>query len=271
MASVNSTKPRKPHKDFPLFAHNNGQWAKKIKGKFHYFGPWDDPDSAFKLWLEQKDDRLAGRKPRDNRNAFTLSDLCNLFLTDRQHRVDAGELTKRTFNEYHQSCKRLIEAFGRNRDVLDLRQDDFLSLRQGYTDKWGPVTLANEIQRVRTLFKFAYDAGLIESPIKFGPTFVKPSQRTLRLHRKQKGQQLFSPQEIKRMVCVASPQIRAMILLGINLGFGNRDCAYLPIEALDLKNGWYDYFRTKTAVDRRAKLWPETVEALNAVISVFNP
>lgn len=108
----------------------NGQWAKKIKGKFRYFGPWEDPDSALKLWLEQKDDLLAGRKPRVDKDAFTLADLCNHFLNDREHRVDASELTKRTFNEYHQACKRLIEVFGRNRPVADIRPDDFLSLAQ---------------------------------------------------------------------------------------------------------------------------------------------
>ena len=44
-------RPEKPHPDFPLYAHSNGQWAKKIVGKVYYFGPWSDPQAALQKWL----------------------------------------------------------------------------------------------------------------------------------------------------------------------------------------------------------------------------
>lgn len=53
-----------------------------------------------------------------------------------------------------------------------------------------------------------------------------------------------------------------MILLGVNCGFGNADCATLPIAALDLAGEWLSYHREKTGINRRCPLWPETVEAL---------
>ena len=52
-----STTPKKPRPDFPLFPHKTGRWAKKVRGRFAYFGKVaNDPmgERAIHLWLEQR-------------------------------------------------------------------------------------------------------------------------------------------------------------------------------------------------------------------------
>ena len=51
-------RPEKPYPDFPLFPHASGQWAKKIKGKLHYFGK--DPHGALNMYLESREEIQAG-------------------------------------------------------------------------------------------------------------------------------------------------------------------------------------------------------------------
>jgi integrase len=266
-AQSKPTKPDKPRPDFPLFPHAAGVWAKKIRGKLHYFGPWDDPDGALAKYLEQKDDLHAGRKPREASDGCTVKELCNRFLNAKQLLVDAKELSPRTWTDYKEACDLVVKCFGKGRLLSDLGQDDFASLRDKLTRKWGPVRVGKVIQCVRCLCKYAYDAELVPAPIRFGPGFKRPSKKVLRLNRAKQGPKLFSADEVRRLLDAAGTQLRAMILLGINCGFGNSDCGNLPLAAVDLKNGWMDYARPKTGIDRRCPLWPETVEALREVLA----
>ena len=98
------SKPAKPRPDFPLFPHATGRWAKKVRGKLVYFGKTDgDPkgSAALLVWLDQKDDLLAGRKPRSKtENGHTIRDLCNRFLTVKESLADSGEIARRTFADY---------------------------------------------------------------------------------------------------------------------------------------------------------------------------
>jgi integrase len=260
-------KPSKPYPDFPLYAHAAGVWAKKIRGKLHYFGPWADPDAALDSYLKQKDALHAGRKPRIEAEGTTVKKLCNQFLIDKQALVDSGELTQRSWDDYKAACVLIVGHFDKGRLLDDIDPDDFASLRKKMAKKWGPVTLRNVIQRIRVVFKFAVDNGLTERVIRYGQGFKRPSQKTLRLHRAEQGPKLFAAQEVRRLIDAAGVQLRAMILLAINGGMGNADCGHLPLAALDLETGIIDFPRPKTGIPRRCPLWPETVQAVREALA----
>ena len=133
--------------------------------KLHYFGPvTQDGDhgaqAALERWLDQKDDLLAGRTPRIKGDSLTVRELVNRFLTLKQAALDCGELVPRTFQDYHQTCGLIVSAFGRDRLVTDLAADDFEKLRAAVAKRNGPTRLGNEVQRIRTIFKYAADSGL---------------------------------------------------------------------------------------------------------------
>lgn len=65
---------------------------------------------------------------------------------------------------------------------------------------------------------------------------------------------------------------RCIVLLGINAGFGQHDCAKLEFDDLDLKRGWFDSVRTKVgATPRTAKLWDITVQGINDFVENERP
>jgi integrase len=241
-----------------------------VRGKFSYFGKWaDDPkgEAALNLWLDQKDDLLAGRTPRASADGLTVRELCNRFLTAKDQQRASGDITGRSFADYFATCKRLVDSFGGKRLVDDLASDDFEALRASLAKQYGVHRVGNEVQRTRVVCKYALDAGLVDKPIRLGPTFKRPSARVMRAHRQSSGSRLFEPADLRAIIGKAEQPLRAMILLGINCGFGNSDCGTLPMSALNLKAEWVDYPRPKTAIARRCPLWPETVAAIKESIA----
>src|SRR5262249_28872290 len=106
-------KPAKPYPEFPLFPHATRRWAKKIRGRLHYFGPWDDPDGALKKYLEQKDALHAGRKPRPDTEGLTVKDVANAFLHAKDALLEAGELSPHTRANYQRAAATLVKHMGR--------------------------------------------------------------------------------------------------------------------------------------------------------------
>lgn len=323
-ARKSATKPAKPYADFPLFPHATGRWAKKIRGKFVFFGPWSDPFGALERYTNQRDALHAGlviRPAATNANAIaanaastrasaraasrahttptvrggrggtgrstsptpstglsgivrdaaevlTLRDLVNRFLTAKQRRLEGGEMSARSMNDYFYSASHLLTGLGKDRRVDDITTADFGTLRTHLAKGRGPVSLGSHIQRVRSIFKFGFDAGLLDRPVRYGPEFEKPSRRMVRQARNDRVMRMFEPAEIKTLLASAGVQLRAMILLGVNAGLGNTDLGSLTRKAVDLKKGVLDFPRPKTGIPRRALLWPETVEAIKQALKV---
>jgi hypothetical protein len=275
-----ASKPEKPRPDFPLYAHATKRWAKKIRGKTHFFGPWADPDAALRNYVKQRDDLEAGRVPRQKREGLTVRELSDRFLTAKRRAMERGELSVRTFADYFDIARVVVNFVKPERLVLDLVPDDFGNLLdKGYPKSWGPVRRCKAIQITRSLFKFASDEDLIDRVVKVGKQFKGPSKKTLRIHRAKNGKKMFEAHEVRAVIDGAlvvgdngpelvrpSRQLRAMALVACNTGFGNQDVSCLPRSALDLEKGWVNFPRPKTGVQRRAKLWKETVSALRDIL-----
>jgi integrase len=152
--------------------------------------------------------------------------------------------------------------------VDDLAAADFEALRATMAERWGPVRLGNGITRVKSVFKYGLDNALIERAPRYGSEFKKPCKAVLRRHRAQNGERMLEADQLRRLIDAADVTLRAMILLGVNSGFGNADCATLPLSAINLDTGWLDFPRPKTGIPRRCPLWLETTNAIREALAV---
>lgn len=150
--SVNSNKfprPAKPYPDFPLYAHNSGRWAKKIRGKTLFFGPWADWSAALSRYLTEKNDLEAGRKPK-RVSEGDVAEMVAGFLNARKLDVENGALCLRTWKEYEDYGERMIRVFGENAIVQDLGPANFLTLKTDLqkTHK-SLVSLKGDIRKIK--------------------------------------------------------------------------------------------------------------------------
>lgn len=276
--------PPKPYAKFPLTPHSSGKWQKKIRGHLFYFGRWgkrvdgkmqrlegDGWEEALKLYEAQAADLHAGRIPDNDEpkpDQLLLVDLCDEFLEAKMKRRNAGKIGTGMLHEYKRTTDLLIGHWGPKKPVAKLKGRDFSSLMEVLEERFGPVRQCNEITRIKTLFKWAAEMDKIEKLPSYGADFVKPTKAELRKHKNQNGERAWPVEHLRTAISKATVPTKAWLLLGANCGFYARDCADLPLDAVDLDGGWLDWPRGKTGILRRCKLWPETVAALRDWLAV---
>lgn len=273
--------PPKPYKNFELTPMAGGQWAKRINGQLFYFGRWgrtvngkmerlpgDGWEDAKKLYDAQKDDLYAGREPQlVKEGELTVAIACNEFLTSKELRFDAGEISPSTFSDYKRVTKLLVDSFGNRKPVEHLTTRDFEVLRAKLSKVYGPSRLGTIVGITRSIFKYNRKGEIVPFD------FKKPTKKDHRKHRAKSEPKLFTAEEIRWLldgkqddqgeeIAGADTHLRAMILLGINCAYGATDCSELTLKKVKARSGWLNAPRPKTFIDRRCPLWRETIAAM---------
>lgn len=256
---------RKGTPEFPLFKHSRGYWCKTVKGKHHYFGRVDDdPDGteALKLWNWQRDWLLIGETPPPygQTASVTLETVCDHWIGGKDALQQAGDLAPRTYQEYFETCEILLGILGANLPATAIGPAQFDKVRVALAKRFNVNGQSKRITQIKSIFDTAYDDHVLTDRPNFGRNFKKPKAAAFRRHRASKGDQSYQPSEVRALLKSASVNMKPMILLGLQAGFGNSDCSLLPQSAV--KGDWIEWPRVKNGIVRRVPLWKETRIAL---------
>ncbi len=104
------------------------------------------------------------------------------------------------------------------------------------------------VLRTKTIFRWVdKHPGL---RVNMGANFRGPPRKAIRAQLNRRDVKVFRPEQIHRLLKVADTKLKAMMLLAINGGFGNRDLSELPTIAVNLDGAVIDFFRHKTEARR---------------------
>jgi integrase len=277
--NMRSTPRRKPHPDFPLTPHPNGQWVKKVKGDLYYFGRWKDDakgERAIADWLARKDSILAGLdklRVASVASEMTLGRVMGLYLENRRTAMLAGELSATTYGDYLRELQLFVTAAGSEAKVAALKPEHFARYAKNLvTDrKLGRHARKRVIAYIKAMLNWGAGNGYYPHPT-YGNDFAAPDTRPdamrqakAREGKKDHSKRLVTGAEISKLLDRASPQFKAIILLGVNCGLGPADLGRLCWRHMNLDSGAIDMPRGKTGTERRGYLWKRTRRALARV------
>jgi integrase len=225
----------------------------------YYFG--SDKKEALQNYLDQ-----AAYLHGSNNNSqkpvngdMTLKKLCDMFSKYQFSKVKANAITAQHYNDQVSSLNKFMTSLGQGRRIRDISTLDLQNykrkLQKQYNSSGHRLNL--HISNLKTLFHWAKKNDILQR--------IPNIDAISRTKIVNKQRRIFTHEEISKLLAVADTQMKAMIWLGLNCGFGCTDCSGLQWKHLDLTNGRVIFPRGKTGVPRDLPLWPETITALKAV------
>ena len=255
---MKSSKRKTRSDKFPLTRHPTGQYCKKIHGKMYYFG--SNKKEALQKYLDQAaylhGSNNDSQKPVND--SMTLKQLCDMFTKHQFSKVKANAITARHFNDQVTSLNKLMAFLGQGRRIKDILTLDLQNYKRKLQKQYSSGHRLNlHISNLKTLFHWAKKNDVLQRI----PNIDAISRSKI----VNKQRTVFTHDEISKLLTVADVQMKAMIYLGLNCGFGCTDCSELQWKHLNFANGRVVFPRGKTGIQRDLPLWPETIDALRAV------
>jgi integrase len=258
---------RKPYPGYPLTPRSDGRFTKRIKGRLYTFGRRGDHGKAHDEYLTIARALHTGRKQVNvstDANLITVRQLVNRYLDVRRADVDAGDLDIRTWADYRNILTAFVRFIGHTTPAVELSAHALDRYAAHLRDN---IKAGNRRFNMARAHLFAWLRHCFNAPwipgFPLGVGFKRARRAKIRAERKNR---LVAPAHCRILIDAAGPQLRAMILLGLNGAFGNTDCAELPRAAVDLSGGVIRFPRPKNGIRRAVPLWPETVTALDRVL-----
>ena len=254
--TINKRKTRSDK--FPLTLHKTGQFCKKIKGKLCYFGT--DKKLALQRYLEQASylHSVKAIPPDKKDNDLSIRYLCNLYLEHQQSKAETGQIKMRHIYDQTALLRDFVRFIGPNRIITDISTIDLQNyIRKQISAKKSANTINNRIATIKAMYNWALNNEVISN---------SPNLKSINKITKIKQEKFtFTTEQIQKILNIADVQMKAMVLLGLNCGFGCTDCAELKWYNINFDNSRIFYPRGKTGISRNLVLWPETVEALREI------
>lgn len=249
---------RKTRSDkFPLTLHKTGQYCKKIKGKTYYFGK--DKQQALERYLEQAsllhNNQNSGFKKKNAE--MTIGSLSKLYLEQQFLKVKAGEITARHHADQQNCLNKFVNSIGKFVKVRDISTLDLQKYKRHVKRSYSAQRLNLNISVMKAMFHWAKKNEIL--------SFIPNIDIVSREKVEHKQRFIFSSEQIQKILDIADVQMKAMVLLGLNCGFGCMDCAQLKWSDMDFENSRVVLPRGKTGIMRDLPLWPETINAIRNI------
>jgi len=188
---------------------------------------------------------------------ITLKELSNRFLTTQ--RANWRNPTE-TMKGYLGWLGRFLKDHPRL-SAQDFTVEMFANWKISLKERrYSPQSINHYLSAVRALFRFAEDTEWLEKAPRLNR--VK-NESSIGIPSNDKP--IYSSDEISTLLRHADVQMKAMILLGLNCGFGPKDIQDLTWA--HIAEGRVTLPRSKTGICQTYRLWPETQNQMDAIFT----